>query len=452
MKTSLVRLLFVVAALIALTTASVVGYILFSRPVELRVAAGPQDGKDAAILAAFDRMLAASAAGVRLKIVTTDGLKENDALLAKRAVDLAVLRLDEAMPATAALVVTLRTDALVAAAPARHELKTLPELVGKKVGLVARTPLDEPSFIKVLDVFGIKAADVNLKTITLEEIGPLTTDGEIDCVVVIGALADPEVSAVVYAVEGTRKTPPTILAVDIGEYLKQSSAAGDEVKIPKHAFARRLVPAEEVDTVGVPVVLAANRSATGLVRTKVYDNAITELTKGLIERRLTLARQVSLASLIAAPDSEKGARFPVHPGAMAYLSDTDVSWFSLLSDQIWNVVLVGGLLSSVLAGSAGFLKRSQRDPIRELLERLLTITERARTATDPAEADTLQQELSSIAVEAAMLGYDRHSGYEEFAPVQLAFENTRDAVEALRTRLPRAAATATPTDARAGAA
>jgi hypothetical protein len=59
------------------------------------------------------------------------------------------------------------------------------------------------------------------------------------------------------------------------------------------------------------------------VRTKVYNNAITELTKGLIERRIALARQVPLASLIAAPDSEKGARLPVHPGAEAYLSDTD---------------------------------------------------------------------------------------------------------------------------------
>jgi hypothetical protein len=39
-----------------------------------------------------------------------------------------------------------------------------------------------------------------------------------------------------------------------------------------------------------------------------------------------------------------------------------------------------------------------------------------------------------------MLGYDRHSRYEEVARVQLAFENTRDAVEALRTRGQRATA------------
>ena len=432
MKISLARLLLITAVLIAVTTASAVAYILWSQPVQLRVAAGPQDGKDAAILAAFDRTLEAMSAGVRLKLVTTAGLHENSVLLGEREVDLAVVRLDEAIPTTAALVAILRTDAVIAVAPARHKLENLPELTGRRVGLISRSPLDEPSFIRVLDAFGLKPADVKLTTVKPEEVGPLTSSGRIDCVVVIGVPADPEVSAVVYAVAGTKKSPPTILAIEIGEFLKQSSAAVDSVKIPKNAFARRLVPDEAVETIGVPTVLAANRIATGPVRTKVYNNAITELTKGLIERRIALARQVPLASLIAAPDSEKGARFPIHPGAEAYLSDTDVSWFTLLSDQIWNIVLVGGILSSVLAAAAGFLKRSARDPMGELFDRLRTINERARTTTDPGDVDVLRQELSTIGAEISMLVYERHYGYEQFAPLQLAFENTRDAVEALR--------------------
>ena len=116
----------------------------------------------------------------------------------------------------------------------------------------------------------------------------------------------------------------------------------------------------------------------------------------MIERRLALARQVPLASLIAAPDSEKGARFPVHAGAEAYLSDTDVSWYTLLSDQIWNVVLVGGILSSIFAVAAGFLKRSSTDPMRELLDHLRTITERARITSDPADVDLLRQDSAPL--------------------------------------------------------
>jgi TRAP-type uncharacterized transport system substrate-binding protein len=184
-KASLALLLLIIAALIAVTTASAVAYILWSQPVELRVAAGPQDGKDAAILAAFDRMLEATNAGVRLKLVTTAGLKDNNALLGKREVDLAVVRLDEAIPATSGLVAILRTDGVIAVAPARHKLENLSDLSGKRVGLVSRSPLDEPGFVRVLDVFGLKPADVKLTIITPDEVGPLTTSGQIDCVVVI---------------------------------------------------------------------------------------------------------------------------------------------------------------------------------------------------------------------------------------------------------------------------
>jgi len=84
--------------------------------------------------------------------------------------------------------------------------------------------------------------------------------------------------------------------------------------------------------------------------------------------------------------------------------------------------------------------------MRELLGRLQSITERARTSSDPGDADALSQELSTLVVDLAVLGYERHSSYEQFAPVQLACENARDAVEALRakprvdTAVPRAAA------------
>ena len=243
MKISLARLLLIIAALIAVTTASAVAYILWARPVQLRVAAGPQDGKDAAILAAFDRMLEATSAGVRLKLVTTAGMHDNNVLLGKREVDLAVVRLDKSIPTTAALVAILRTDAVIAVAPAQHKLESLPDLTGKHVGLVSRSPLDEPAFIRVLDVFDLKPEDVKLTTVKSEEVGPLTSSGVIDCVVVIGVPADPEVSAVVYAVAGAKKSPPTILAVEIGEFLEQTTAAG----IPSK-FRSMLLPAGSFQT------------------------------------------------------------------------------------------------------------------------------------------------------------------------------------------------------------
>jgi TRAP-type uncharacterized transport system substrate-binding protein len=428
------RFLLITAGLIAVLTATAVAYLVWSKPVHLRVAAGPTDGIDATILAAFDRLLEINRASVRLDLVTTAGSHDNNKLLEKREVDLAVVRLDDPLPTTAALIALLRTNVLIAVAPSRHKLENFADLKGKRVGLVSRSPLDESAFVKLLDVFGMKPQDVKLTVIKPDDVATLTANGRIDCVVVFGVPADPEVSAVVYAVDGKRKDPPKILSIEVGEFLKQNAPAAASETIAKHAFPRRQIPDDDVDSVGVPTALAANKAVTGPLRAKIYNNAITELTQNLLERRGELARKVSLASLIAPPDTEKGARFPVHPAATAYLSDTDTSWFTLLSDQVWNVLLVGGMLSSLSAALAAFMKKDAADPMRALLDRLKSVTERAQASVDPGDADALSRELRTIAMEIAALGYERRSSYEQFAPAQLAFENAKDAVDTLRAR------------------
>jgi len=50
MKVPASRLLFLTAAVMGLLTAVVIAYVVWSRPVHLRVAAGPQDGVDATVL------------------------------------------------------------------------------------------------------------------------------------------------------------------------------------------------------------------------------------------------------------------------------------------------------------------------------------------------------------------------------------------------------------------
>ena len=50
MKISISRLLLIAAVLVALLTVGIVGYLQWSRPLHLRVAAGPRDGVDATLL------------------------------------------------------------------------------------------------------------------------------------------------------------------------------------------------------------------------------------------------------------------------------------------------------------------------------------------------------------------------------------------------------------------
>jgi hypothetical protein len=146
----------------------------------------------------------------------------------------------------------------------------------------------------------------------------------------------------------------------------------------------------------VPTALVANKSSTGPVRAKLYDDAIAALTRTLLEHHSEVARQVPLASLITAPDTEKGARFPIHPGASSYLTDTEASWYSLFSDQIWNVVLVAGILSSLITAISGLLKGKEEDPVRQFLDRLKGLVERAQSTRDSGELDSVSRDLSVL--------------------------------------------------------
>ena len=61
--------------------------------------------------------------------------------------------------------------------------------------------------------------------------------------------------------------------------------------------------------------------------------------------------------------------------------------------------------------------------MRKLLDRLSDIASRAQTSSDPREFKTLSGDLNSIGITIATVAYERGSTFEEFAPVQLAYES-----------------------------
>jgi len=419
------RLYFTLAILLAGLVAISLAYLYLSQPTLLRVAVGPAEGKDARLMDAFANVLEAHRESVRLRPVVTAGLVENRALLEKGDVDLAIIRGDQGLPADTSVVMILRTDVLVVVAPSKSNLESLSQLKNKRLGLVVRTPLDEPGFQKLLLFYGMQSSDVKLSVIKPDEVAALTNGGRLDAVLVFGPLVDPEVTAIVYAVDAKKKKGPSILEIDLSGLAEKNTPSASEVTIPKHAFARRRVPDDEVNSIGVPTFLAGNTPRRPTLA-KIRAQAVKELARNMIERRNELSQKVGYPVSIEKPDNEKGVRFPVHAGTSAYLDDTDISWYSLFSDQIWTVWLIGGTVASIWVAMLGFLRTPTKDPMQSYIDRLTAIASRAKT--HPEEIDTLTDDLSEVATRLAALAYERKSGPEAFAPVQLAYENARFAI------------------------
>jgi len=427
----LVRFLIAFAVVIAALSVLWFAVRYFNEPTSLRIATGPDGSLDARMIGALDRTLTTHRAGIRLHAQTTSGYEENYRLLEKGEVELAILRGDQGLPGESMVVMILRKNLAVIVAPSRHELESLAQLKGKRLGIVARSGLDEPAIAKLLAFHGLQKSDVTTSVIKPDQVGPLTDSGRLDAVVVVGTITDPEVSAVVYAIDRKKKTGPSILAVDLADLAETNSLTATSETIPKNAFPRRKVPDDEVDTIAVPTVIAGAK-AEGPLRQKVRTQAIEELARNLVERKVELSQKLGTVVAIEAPDSEKGARLPVHPGTAAYLDSTDTSWYTLFSDQIWTVWLIGGALCSVVAAFFTRMRASGEDAMLTLLDRLRTITQRAKAKPAPEELDRLSSDLSDIAMELATLGYQHKGEQAEFSAVQLAFDNARFVVETAR--------------------
>ena len=419
------------AIVLATLTVAWLSYSYLTKPVVLRIAAGPEDGFDFRIMKEFEHLLELHRADVRLQLIPTSGLQENYGALEKGVAELAILRADQGLPGDSSLVMLLRKNFLVIVARSKLGLESFSELKGKRLGIVVRSPLDEEAYAKLLMFYGMQKSDIKSTVIKPEQVGPLTDSGQLDAVMIFGPIIDPEVSGVVYSVDRKSKSGPSILALDLAALADKNALAASSDTIPSRAFPRRRVPEDEIDTVSVPTVIAANK-AQGPVREKVRTQAIMDLSRNLVERRGELSRRLGLVIPIETPDNEKGAKLPVNPGTAAYLDSTDISWYTLFSDQIWTVWLLGGAIFSIFAAFSGFLRAPKLDPVQEFLPRLKVIAQRAEADLTLEELDLLSNNLTDLAVEVTALAYARKSDYDHFAPVQLAFENARFAIQIAR--------------------
>jgi hypothetical protein len=250
---------------------------------------------------------------------------------------------------------------------------------------------------------------------------------------VIGAIVDPEVSAVVYAIDRKMKVGPSILSIDLASLADTNALAASSDSIPQRAFPRRRVPDDEVDTISIPTILAGSKG-DGALSEKVRTQAVMMLARALIERRMELSQALGISIPIEAPDNEKGSRIPVHPGTAAYLESTDVSWYTLFSDQIWTIWLLSGALFSLAAAFFGFLKTPKIDSVPAYLDRIRDISQRARANVAADELEVLAESLVDLGVELPTVAYQRGGDSASFAPIQLAFENARFAIQSARQR------------------
>jgi len=138
---------------------------------------------------------------------------------------------------------------------------------------------------------------------------------------------------------------------------------------------------------------------------------------------------------IAAPATDKDADVAVHPGALAYLSDSQQSFFDKYGDEIFYGMLIFPVFGSAIAGVASYLRRDTRTRRLRLLQRVLDLVRKAHAAQTLEAVDHIQVDADHLVV--AIIHQGEHQEFDETVRMSFAFalDQLRFAIAGRRTAI-----------------
>jgi uncharacterized protein len=367
-------------------------YVLMRQPsiftwrYELKLATGPIGSDGQKIVAAFVREIAAEHPLVRLVPVPTDSFEASAKALIDGDVDLAVLRSDDAAAAQGRTVFIVRSIGVAILLPPEAKVESVSELVSKKLAVTKGIYFDRRLLKVLTDFYGLRDSD--LVELAPAELGPALKAKRVVAGVVFGPLGPGPISDAFAIVRKSFKEKPTFLDIEEREAIAARWPAYEAVEIKQGTFGGTPPePAEAINTFAVSVRLVA--------RASLPDRVAGEITRLLLSTKAKLASTMPVVGEMAAPETEKTALLPVHPGTLAYLNGEQVG----LLDETLNYYWLGAMVFAVLAPLSGWIasrRELRRSAVGHVhLMRLIDLVRLAKSGS-VAELADVDEELDMM--------------------------------------------------------
>ena len=448
----------------------------------MRIAAGPVDAK---FVRALTTQIAKSRRHMSLQIVPTQGSRQTAQAISKGEADLAVLpsNLDDSLNWPVVAIVRQNVMALIvppsgatkakgsdtsaaaatstkasakstkstggkSAAPAKtsktakaaksdsddgdtsddsggsDKFGKVAELSGKRVGIVTGNEATSGLLELVLSHYGVPLAKVTVAQIDPDHVADAVKNHQVDALFVAGAATSRAISNTVAAATVNGQAP-SFIAIDQADGIAKRQPAFDSVDVDAGTFGGNPpTPDDSLKTLGFAEYLVARKSYS--------DSVIGALSKIIYSSRQALAAAVPGDVKIAAPSTDKDADVVVHPGALAYLSDSQQSFFDKYGDDIFYGMLIFPVFGSAIAAVASYLRRDSHTRRLRLLQRVLDLVRKAHAAQTLDEIDRLQVEADNLVI--AIIHQGEHEEFEETVRMSFAFalDQLRFAIAARR--------------------
>ena len=294
------------------------------------------------------------------------------------------------------------------------KIERIADLVGKRIGVIGRSQANIDLLKIILRQYGIATDKViDLKPdddptkvvtppdqITIVHFDPTNVftavrEAKVDAIMAVGPVSSSiTASAISAATRG--KEGPTFLSIGAAEAIAQRHPIYEATEIKAGAFGGAPPkPEEDTDTVSFSHYIVARRV--------LNDQMVGDFTRLLFSIRQSLVAELTSeksemtsALKIEAPSTDKDATVAVHPGASAYFTGDQKTFFDRYSDLMYWGLMLFSFSGSAIAGVVGFTKVDDRVRRLKALERLLELTKAARHAETVDAIDELQTEADKI--------------------------------------------------------
>jgi TRAP-type uncharacterized transport system substrate-binding protein len=305
------------------------------------------------------------------------------------------------------------------------------DLVGKRIGVIGRSQANIDLLKIILRQYGISSDKVvDLKPeedpkrisdspdkITIIHFDPVNVtagirENRVDAILAVGPVSS-SITAAAIAAATRGKEGPTFLSIGAAEAIAQRHPIYEATEIKAGAFGGAPPkPEEDIDTISFSHYIVARKA--------LNDQLVGDFTRLLFSIRQSLVgeltsdkSEMTSALKIEAPSTDKDASVAVHPGASAFFTGDQKTFFDRYSDLMYWGLMLFSFSGSAIAGIVGFTRIDDRMRRLKALDRLLKLTKSARHAETIDALDLLQAESDQILGE--MIEEVEHDALDETA-------------------------------------
>ena len=351
-------------------------YRVSSQPKTLTVAAGSFDGDAPKLMSAIAAKLAAANAPVRLKVIEKTTAAEAAAALAKGETDLAVIRPDSDDVSSARAVMVVAHAVVLIIVPPGGTAASMDDLKGKTIGVIGGQINQRVTSI-IAREYEFEKNKTRFRYLLPAEATQAVQSKQVQALLIVMPLSEKYVAQIRDNLLRGPKGKAALLPIDSAGAIASLHRAFESYELPKGIIrGSPPVPEQDVTTLRMPLYLVANK--------KVSDDAAAALVKGVFDVRRELIDEYPLLAQIAAPNKDKDAFIPIHPGAATYFEGEQKSFFDKHGDQLFYGTMLLGALASLLAAAWRFMVQDDKPRLERPLARLFALMDEVRQAGDEA--------------------------------------------------------------------